>query len=289
MVENTQNSVLVFPGQGAQFSGMGKDLYETCDAAKAVFDTLEAIRPGLIQTCFAGTKEELSLTLNAQPCIFAVSMAFAAHVKAQGHAPQATAGFSVGEVAALTYAGVMTLEDGFNAILKRAEFMHACTLANPGAMSAVLRLETAKVEELAAQHGVYPVNYNCPGQIVVSGGTEPMAAFNASVAQAGGRAMPLAVSGAFHSPYMAEASKNFRAYLQGVTFSTPTIPVYANVTAKPYEATTDTDKLKDIFAIQIQNPVRWEQTVRNLKADGAIAFIEAPPGKVLTGLISKIV
>jgi len=281
-----QKTAFVFPGQGAQFTGMGKELYSSSPAAKKVFDALAAIKPDLLTLCFEGTKEELSLTINTQPCIFAVSMANAAALTEQGIKPVAVAGFSLGEVCALTFSGVLSREDGFKAVIKRAEFMTECASKSKGSMSAVLKLETAALENLAKTHGVYPVNYNCPGQIVVSGEADKMAEFNTAVGTNGGRAIPLAVSGAFHSPLMNEASKNFREFLDTLTLNSPTIPVYANATASEYPK--DLKELKDLFASQISNPVRWEQTVKNMKAASIEAFIELEPGKVLTGLIAKI-
>jgi len=285
MTQSTPKTALVFPGQGAQYSGMGKDLYESSKAAKNVFDALEAIRPGTIKQCFEGTKEELSQTVNTQPCIFAVSMAHAAELTEDGF-PSAVAGFSLGEACALTFSGALSLEDGFKAVIKRAEYMTECTANHKGAMSAVLRMETAAAEVLAKAAGVYPVNYNCPGQVVVSGEAEKMQSFNSAVNAHGGRAMPLAVSGAFHSPLMAQAAKNYRAYLDTLVFNAPKCPIYANKTAKPYAQSSQ--EIKDAFASQIASPVLWEQTVRNMRTDGITEFVEAEPGKVLTGLIAKI-
>ncbi|MCL2294869.1 MAG: ACP S-malonyltransferase [Spirochaetes bacterium] len=282
-MNDNKNLALVFPGQGAQFPGMGKELYETSQAARKIFDAAEAIRKGTITQCFEATKEELSQTNNTQPCIFTVSLAYAASLEEQGKRAAVTAGFSVGEVAALTYAGVFSFEDGFKAVIKRAELMSACAAKTKGTMAAVLKLDAGKVEELCKEHGVFAVNYNCPGQIVASGEENAMAAFVAKVNASGGRAMPLAVSGAFHSPLMTEAADEFRKYLESISISAPKISVYANLTAKPYEG-----DIKDIFAKQIKSPVLWEQAVTNMLAHGITEFIEAEPGKVLTGLISKI-
>ena len=286
MSNTTQKLAFVFPGQGAQVPGMGKALCEASDSAKAVFDSLEAIRPGLKELCFNGTKEELSLTINTQPCIFAVSMANAAALAEQGIMPNVVAGFSLGEACALTFAGAMSLSDGFRAVIKRAELMTECASQSKGAMSVVIKLDASSVEKIALEYGVYAVNYNCPGQTVVSGLADKIVEFNKAVATAGGRALPLAVSGAFHSPLMADAAKGFRDYLDTLDIVAPMLPVYANGTARAYS--TNVDELKDTFASQIASPVLWEQTVRNLKDMGIEQFIELEPGKVLTGLIGKI-
>jgi len=276
-------TAFVFSGQGAQFPGMGKDLYENSPAAKKIFDTLENLRPGTISQCFNGTQEELNQTVNTQPCMFAVSLAAAESFKEQGFVASAIAGFSVGELAALTFAGAINIQDGFNLVCKRAEIMNAAALKTKGSMAAVLRLESKKTEELCKSAGVYPVNYNCPQQVVVAGEAEKMAAFISEVSQNGGRALPLAVSGAFHSPLMSEASAQFADVLKTVKFYAPKIPVYANITARPYG-----DGIAAILSKQMDSPVLWQTTVENMLADGITEFNETGPGIVLTGLIAKI-
>lgn len=274
----------VFAGQGAQYPGMGKAFYETSAAAKAVYDAAEAIRPGTIRQCFEGTKEELTITANTQPCMFVTDWACAAAVQEAGIEPEAVAGFSLGEVAAVGFAGIMTFEDAFRAVIRRGEAMQACAEAHPGKMAAVLRLTTEQVEALAAEfEHVYPVNYNCPGQTVCAASEEDMPAFTQRVAGLKGRALPLAVSGAFHSPFMAEASDALAAYLKNIDFAEPRLPVYANLTAEPYAG-----DMKALLAQQVKNPVRWEKTVRNLLDAGFDTFVEVGPGKTLTGLIGKI-
>jgi len=281
-----KKTALVFPGQGAQYAGMGKELYDSNPAAQKIFDALAAIKQDLLSLCFEGSKEDLSLTINTQPCIFAVSMAHAFSLVEQGLKVEAAAGFSLGEVCALTFSGVLSLSEGFRAVIKRAEFMTECASQSKGAMSAVLKLDTATVEGLAKTHGVYPVNYNCQGQIVVSGEASKMLDFNTAVGASGGRAIPLAVSGAFHSPLMQGASQKFREFLDTLKLNSPKIPVYANATAGIYSS--NTQEIKNLFASQIASPVLWEQTVRAMRANGIAEFIELEPGKVLTGLISKI-
>jgi len=278
-----KNLALVFPGQGAQFPGMGRELYQKSVAAKNIFDIAEKIRKGTIDQIFSASKEELSLTINTQPCIFTVSLAFSESLKEQGVFAGAAAGFSAGEAAALTYAGVLSFEDGFKTVCKRAELMSDAASKTKGSMAAVLRLGEEDVLKLCEKSGVYAVNFNCPGQIVVSGEERSMAEFCEKVNQAGGRALPLAVSGAFHSPYMTNASEEFLEYLKTVRISAPKIPVYANLNAKPYG-----NDIIDTFSKQMKSPVLWQQSIQNMMGEGITEFIEAEPGKVLTGLINKI-
>ena len=184
----------VFSGQGAQYSGMGKSLYEASPAAKAVFDTAEQLRPGTIAQCFESPVEELSITKNTQPCLFCVDLAAAAALREAGVTADAVAGFSLGEVAAVTFAGVFTAAEGFSLVVKRGEAMQAAAEAVDSAMAAVLKLENEKVEELCRMHqGVFPVNYNCPGQLVVAGLKSSLGAFIEDVAANGGKAVPLKV------------------------------------------------------------------------------------------------
>jgi len=285
MSNTTAKKSLVFPGQGAQAAGMGQQLYNNCAAAKEIFDKLEAIRTGTLEQCFNGTKEQLSLTINAQPCIFAVSLAGAASIS-EDKSFDALAGFSVGEIAAITHSGMVCLEDGFKMVIKRAELMHTCASNTNGTMAAVLKLGNDKVENIASECGVYPVNYNAPGQIVVSGLVDKIATFTEKATAAGARVMPLAVSGAFHSPYMQEAADGFREFLSTITFNKKKLPVYSNVTASPYTGTEG--EIKDLLSKQISSPVLWTATIKHMLKEGIEEFYEAEPGKVLTGLIAKI-
>ncbi len=273
----------VFSGQGAQYPGMGRELYDCSAAARAVFDRADAIRPGTGRQCFEGTDEELKETRNTQPCMFAVELAAAAALEEAGVRADMAAGFSLGELAALTFAGVMNFDTGFRLVCSRGERMQAASEAQDTAMAAVLRLENAAVEEVCKQfEGVYPVNYNCPGQVTVSGLASQMDGFAAAVKAAGGRAMPLKVRGAFHSPYMAEAARGFADDLRACALKAPALPVYANRTAQPYG-----EDVLPVLAEQIDHPVLWEATVRNMVAAGADTFIEVGPGRTLCGLIAK--
>lgn len=277
-------TVFVFSGQGAQVPGMGKELYEASPAAKAVFDMAESIRPGTIKQCFEGTKEELSVTINTQPCVFAVDLAAAAAVAEKGIRPDYVAGFSLGEIAALAFAGMMSYEKAFELVCKRAELMDKAACSEKGAMAAVLKLTPEKVEEICSGFNrAYPVNYNSPAQTVVAAAEDEIDALCEVVKENKGKAIRLAVSGAFHSPFMAEASEGLAEYLKGVELSEPGIPVYSNVTAQPYEG-----DYAQLISKQVRNPVQWQKTVENLIALGADRFIEVGVGKTLTGLIKKI-
>lgn len=277
-------TVIVFSGQGAQYPGMGKSLYENSPAAKAVFDMAESIRPGTIAQCFEGTKEELSVTINTQPCVFAVDLAAAAAIKESGVEASAVAGFSLGEIAALAFAGIMTYEDAFRLVCKRAEFMDQAAKDNPGTMAAVMKITPEAVEELCSGfEKAYPVNYNSPAQIVVACDNSEIDELCEKVKAQKGKAVRLAVSGAFHSPFMNDAAEKLAGYLQDVTLSEPSLPVYSNYTAMPYEG-----DMKKLISMQVNNPVRWQKIVENLIADGADRFLEAGPGKTLTSLTKKI-
>lgn len=274
----------VFSGQGAQYSGMGKSLYETSAAAKAVFDTAERIRPGTIRQCFEGALEEISITKNTQPCLFCVDLAAAEALREAGVQPDMAAGFSLGEVAAVTFAGVFTAEEGFSLVTKRGEAMQAAAEKVDSAMAAILKLPNDKVEELCRMHqSVFPVNYNCPGQLVVAGLKTSLEAFVSDVSANGGRAVPLNVSGGFHSPFMESASIRLAQVLNGMDAKKPQIPVYANYTAEPYGA----DDAKFLLQKQVSNPVRWQQTVEKMIAAGVDTFVEVGAGKTLCGLIKK--
>lgn len=275
----------VFSGQGAQAPGMGKELYECSDAAKAVFELCDGIRPGTSEQCFNGTKEELTVTANTQPDMFAVEVAAARALVEAGIQPDALAGFSLGEISALAFSGAVSLEDGFKLVCRRGELMQEASNAADSAMVAVVKLPPEKVEELAGQFDqVYPVNYNSPAQTVCAGLSSSMDGFKAAVKAAGGRALPLKVSGAFHSPFMSSAAKGLAEVLAPMEFGTPRCPLYSNVTAQPYED----GQFKDLLSRQVENPVRWQTIVENMIAAGVDTFIEVGPGKTLAGLIGKI-
>ena len=274
----------VFAGQGSQYPGMGQSLYNSSKEARRLFEMADAIRPGTSQQCFSGTKEELTRTVNTQPCLYMVDLAAARALVERGVRPVAAAGFSLGEVAALTFAGAFDDEDGFRLVCRRGQLMEEAAAQHPGSMAAVLKLSNEAVEELCGRfREIFPVNYNSAGQLVVAGSVEEMPAFCQAVSEAGGRAKQLAVGGGFHSPYMDEASRQLGEVLQGMSMMEPAIPVYANLTADRYAG-----DLKSILASQVNHPVRWEKTVQRMVADGVDTFVEVGPGKTLSGLIRRI-
>ena len=277
----------LFAGQGAQHPGMCADLIESEPAAKAVFDAADAVRPGTTGQCLTGTKEELAQTINTQPCVFAADLACARALAARGVSPDVVAGFSLGEVAALTFAGAYTDGQGFELVCHRAELMADAAEKNPGAMRAVVKLDAATVERLAAEAGdAWPVNYNSPLQTVVAGTPEACEKLDLLVKEAKGRAMKVAVSGAFHSPFMAEAERGLAAYLaEGHAPARPSVPVLANRTGEAYPA-DETERVA-LLSSQVANPVQWVRTLQNMAADGVDTFIEVGPGKTLTGLVSR--
>lgn len=277
-------TAFVFSGQGAQYPGMGKSLYENSPAARAVFDMAESIRPGTLHQCFEGTKEELSVTINTQPCVFICDLAAAEAVKEKGIRADFAAGFSLGEIAAAAFAGMLSYEDAFRLVCKRAEFMDKAAKANKGAMAAVVKITPQQTEEICTHfRQAYPVNYNSPLQTVVAASEDEIDALCAMVKENKGKAVKLAVSGAFHSPFMDTAAAELSAYLEGVQLKEPEIPVYANVSARPYSG-----DLKQLMSEQVNHPVKWQDSVNNMIEDGADRFIEVGVGKTLTGLIKKI-
>lgn len=272
----------VFAGQGAQYSGMGKSLYEASDSAKKLYDAAEVIRPGTKNQSFSGTDEELKQTVNTQPCLFLVDLAAALALNDNGIYADGTAGFSLGEIAALAYSGAYSHDDGFKIVTERGKFMQSAGVSDT-AMAAVLKLDKDTVVNLTKKfEKLYAVNYNCPGQTVVSGLKQSIESFEEEVNAAGGKVIPLSVSGAFHSPFMQKAAEQFGDFLENCSVNKPEIPVYANLTAKPYE-----DEVKGTMAKQIENPVRWQETVENMIKDGFTDFIEVGAGKTLSGLIKK--
>ena len=279
----------VFPGQGAQFVGMGKDMYENSALAKEMFEKAnEVLGFRITDLMFEGTDEDLRQTKVTQPAVFLHSVILA---KTMGDkfAPDMVAGHSLGEFSALVAAGALSFEDGLLLVSKRAMAMQKACEKQPSTMAAVLALEDSKVEEICAsiKDGVVvAANYNCPGQLVISGSIEAVDAACAKMLEAGAkRALRLPVGGAFHSPLMEPAKVELAAAIQAAKFSSPICPIYQNVTA---QAETDPEKIKTNLVAQLTAPVRWTQSVQNMIANGANQFIEVGPGKVLQGLVKKI-
>ena len=274
----------VFSGQGAQYSGMGSELYSASPAAKAVYDMADSVREGTSKMCFEGTPEELNRTINTQPCVFTADLAAARALEEKGIKPDCVAGFSLGEIAALAFSQILTDEEAFKLVCKRGELMDKAATENPGAMAAVMKIPPEKVEEICEKFDkTYPVNYNSPAQTVVATTSENADAFCEAVKEAGGRAKLLAVSGAFHSPFMAAAAEGLAEYMQDVEFKQPKIEIYSDVTAKPYEG-----DFKALVKAQVESPVRWQSIVENMVESGVDTFIEVGVGKTLTGLIKRI-
>lgn len=279
----------VFPGQGAQFVGMGKDLYENNPVAKEMFDKAnEILGFNITDLMFNGTDEDLRQTKVTQPAIFLHSVILA-KTMGDDFNPDMVAGHSLGEFSALVAAGALSFEDGLRLVSARAQAMQKACEKTPSTMAAVLALPDAKVEELCAsvtEGVVVPANYNCPGQIVISGSIEGVDAACAKMLEAGAkRALKLKVGGAFHSPLMEPARAELADAIAHTDFHAPKCPVYQNVNAEPQ---TDPETIKKNLIAQLIAPVRWTQTIQNMIAAGADTFVEVGPGAVLQGLVKKI-
>jgi [acyl-carrier-protein] S-malonyltransferase len=278
----------VFPGQGAQFTGMGKDLYEKSAQAKELFEKAnEILGFRITDIMFEGTADELKETKVTQPAVFLHSVILA---KTLGDAfkPEMVAGHSLGEFSALVAAGSLTFEDGLKLVSQRALAMQKACEITPSTMAAVLGLEDSVVEDVCASIDgvVVPANYNCPGQLVISGETTAVEkACEAMKAAGAKRALILPVGGAFHSPMMEPAREELAAAIEQTTFANPVCPVYQNV---PASAVSDANEIKKNLIIQLTAPVKWTQSVQQMIADGATLFTEVGPGNVLQGLVKKI-
>ncbi len=270
----------VFAGQGAQYPGMGKDLYEKYPSVRGIFDLLG---DKLRKIAFEGPAEELSITINTQPCLFSVDLACARLLAENGVAADAVAGFSLGEIPAAAFAGIMSDREAFDFVSLRASVMQKAASENPGAMLAVIKLTAEEVGKICASvPDAWPVNFNCPGQTVVACAESSVTLLQSAVLNNGGKAIRLQVGGAFHSPFMESASVEIRNYLSDKTPGEMKLPVYSNVTADVYGASP-----WELLSQQVKNPVRWQKTVENMLNNGIDTFVEVGAGKVLSGLIRK--
>ncbi|MEA5111325.1 Malonyl CoA-acyl carrier protein transacylase [bioreactor metagenome] len=278
----------VFPGQGAQFVGMGKDLYDNNAMAKEMFEKAnEILGFRITDLMFAGTDEDLRQTRVTQPAIFLHSVILAKTL-GESFQPDMTAGHSLGEFSALVAAGALSFEDGLRLVYARAMAMQKACEAEPSTMAAILGLADEKVEEVLSgiDETVVPANYNSPGQLVISGSVKGIEVACEQLKAAGAkRALPLKVGGAFHSPLMEPARVELAAAINATNFNTPVCPVYQNVSGKP---NTDPAQIRENLIAQLTAPVRWTQSVQNMVAGGASHFVEVGPGTVLQGLVKKI-
>lgn len=278
----------VFPGQGAQFVGMGKNLYENSTECHDLFEKAnDIIGFRITDLMFAGTPEDLKQTRVTQPAIFLHSVILAKYLGSEFQ-PDMVGGHSLGEFSALVAAGAMSFEDGLRLVIARANAMQKCCEKTPSTMAAVLKLDDKTVEDICASikdEVVVPANYNCPGQLVISGSNEGVAMACEKVKEAKGKALPLAVGGAFHSPLMEPARMELADAIEKTAFSKPICPCYQNVNALP---TVDPSQIKQNLLMQLTSPVRWTATVQNMMHDGATEFIEVGPGTALQGMIKRV-
>lgn len=278
----------VFPGQGAQFVGMGKNLYDGSDECRAMFEKAnDIIGFRITDLMFAGTPEDLKQTRVTQPAIFLHSVILAKYM-GDAFKPDMVGGHSLGEFSALVAAGAMSFEDGLRLVIARANAMQRCCEKTPSTMAAVLKLDDKTVEDICASVSgevVVPANYNCPGQLVVSGTNEGVARVCELVKEAKGKALPLAVGGAFHSPLMEPARVELAEAIERTVFHAPVCPCYQNVDALPHSDPAD---IKKNLLMQLTSPVRWTATVQHMLADGATEFIEVGPGTALQGMVKRV-
>lgn len=277
----------VFPGQGSQFVGMGKDLYDNSALAKELFDRANTILGfDITSLMFSGTDEDLKQTKVTQPAVFLHSVIMA-KVLGDKFKPDMTAGHSLGEFSALVAAGALSFDDGLTLVSKRAQAMQKACELNPSTMAAIIGMEDSVIEQVCSEiDGIVPANYNCPGQLVISGTNEGIDKAIARFTEMGAkRALKLSVSGGFHSPMMEPARAELEKAINEVSFSAPVCPVYQNVTASPV---TDPAEIKKNLVAQLTSPVRWTQTMQNMIANGLTEIVEVGPGAVLQGLMRKI-
>lgn len=288
MIASKVVDALLFPGQGSQSTGMGKDIYESSEVARAIFDKANETLPIDIKAlCFEGSDEELRKTENTQPALFTVSMAYWQMLREAGLKGKYVAGHSLGEISAIVCAGFVSFEDALNIVYKRGQIMSVADKEGKGTMSAILGLAPEKVASLCEEDNgiVVPANYNSKIQVVISGEKDAVERVSEKAKEAGAkRIVPLSVSGAFHSPLMKEAAEEFRSVLESVEFFESDVKALSNVTAKEHIIS----EIKDRLVEQIYSPVRWVECMEYLASQGITNYIELGPGKVLGGLMKKI-
>ncbi len=274
-------------GQGSQYPGMGRELYEDIPEVKSFFDMAESLRPGTLHQMFEGSEDELKLTVNTQPCLFLTDMAAVIALEKEGIFPDECAGFSLGEIAGLAVSGILSYEDAFRLVTVRGKLMHEASGRVKGKMAAVLKADPEELRLLCKDYGVYPVNYNCPGQIVVSGSVDKMDAFCEELGNRKIRYVNLPVSGAFHTPYMESASEGLKKELSGGSYDIrPSFrTLYSNLSGQPY--TSEKEQITESISKQVSGSVRWEEIIREMSARGIDTFIECGPGNTLSGFVKR--
>lgn len=275
----------LFAGQGSQYPGMGKDFYDCMEEVKNLYDKAEEYRSDTLRQCFLSEPEELKITSNTQPCLFLTDMACAMALKENGIEADMAAGFSLGEIAGLAFTEILSMNQAFELVCKRGKLMSEAATKHKGSMAAVLRMDKEELIKMCNEYGVYPVNFNCPGQIAVSGEEALMEKFKTALSEKNVRFVPIAVSGPFHTPYMEEAANGLKEELSSMNINKSQIPLYGNMNAKPY--TDNRYEIIENISNQVSNSVKWEETIKNMHADGVDIFIECGPGKVLSSLVKK--
>ncbi len=280
----------LFAGQGSQYAGMGKDFFENIPEVHDFFGVAEAIRPGTLTQMFSGSEEELRKTENTQPCMFLADIAGAMALEKSGIKPDAVAGFSLGEVVAMAVSGALRNDQAYRLVCKRGKVMQQAADIHRGQMVAVLGMDKEELKKTCSENQVYPVNYNCPGQVVVSGSVDNMEKFKQQLKDKNVRFMELKVGGPFHSPYMSDAARAMEKELteeNQYRLKKARIALFANKTAKPYPE--EPGEMIKTFSGQMESSVKWEETLLNMAQDGVDTFIECGPGRTLSGFVKRTV
>lgn len=280
-------TAFLFAGQGAQTPGMGEDFFNEIATARKIYEMGERLCAGITDMCFHGDGAELNRTENAQPCLFLTDLAIAESLKEKGIVPDAVAGFSLGEIPAIAFSGIMPYEEAFRFVMQRGRDMAEQSAKHPGGMAAALKLDRDTVDTICSEFKeIWAVNYNCPGQIACSGSNDELDAFIEKIKSAGGRAVKLAVSGAFHTPYMNEVCVSLKKFLnESDDLKGADTVLYSNYTGEKYPS--DRETIIRNLSLQVCSPVQWETILRNMWADGIDTFIEVGAGATLTGFVKR--